>query len=109
MNRFSGKVGYGESQEVPTDSGVWKNVVIERQYYGDIVPISKQNDSSDQANDNISVGHSISIVADEYAQNNFMNILYVMWGGKPWRVAKVQVLHPRLILRVDRIYNGDTI
>ena len=107
-NRFAGNVGYGESQETPTDSGIWKNVITERHYYGDIQRNTKQNDRSDQANDNISVGHSISIVADAYARDNFMNILYVWWGGKPWKVADVQEIHPRLVLRLDKIYNGET-
>lgn len=106
-NRFSGKVGYGESQEVPTGSGVWKDVIIEYPYYGDVVRNSRKLDNGEGLNDNISVGNSISIVADEYANQHFFAIRYVIWQGQPWTVTNVLVQRPRLILSLGEVYNGE--
>jgi len=106
MNRFSGKVGYGESQEVPTESGIWVDVIIERQAYGDVIRNSRKLENGASLNDNISVGNSISIVADEYANNHFFAIRYVMWQGVAWTVTAVEVSHPRLVLSLGEVYNG---
>lgn len=106
MNRFYGKLGYGESQESPADSGVWVDVITEYPYYGDIIRNTRQLDRSDNLNDNVSVGNSISIIADEYAYQNFSDIRYVIWNGKPWTVSEIEVRAPRLILTLDKVYNG---
>jgi len=106
MNRFSGKVGYGESQEVPTDSGIWVEVITELPYYGDVVRNSRKLENGESLNDNISVSNSISIVADEYATKHFFAIRYVIWQGVAWTVTDVEVKHPRLILSLGKVYNG---
>ncbi len=106
MNRFSGKVGYGESQEEPTDSGVWIDVITELPYYGDVIRNSRRLENSESVNDNLSVGNSISIVADEYARQHFFAIRYVIWQGTAWTVTDVEVKHPRLVLSLGQVYNG---
>lgn len=105
-NRFYGKVGYGESQEVPTGSGIWVDIITEFPYSGDVVRNSRKLDNGEGLNDNISVGNSISIVADEYANQHFFAIRYVMWQGQPWTVSNVLVERPRLILSLGEVYNG---
>lgn len=106
MSRFSGKVGYGESQENPTDSGIWVDVITEFPYFGDVIRNTRKLENGESINDNISVGNSISIVADEYANDNFVDIRYIWWNGKPWTVTEVEVRRPRLILSLGKIYNG---
>lgn len=106
MPRFSGKVGYGESQEEPTGSGIWVDVITEFPYFGDVIRNSRNMDTNEQINGNLTVGNSISIVADEYANQHFFNIKYVMWQNKPWTVTNVKVESPRLILSLGEIYNG---
>jgi hypothetical protein len=109
MARFSGKVGYGEPVE--SSPGVWNNAITERPYFGDVVRNSRNlNQPSDapQLNDNISVGNSISIVADAYAREHFHLIKYVEWSGSLWTVDSVEVRAPRLILSLGTVYNGPT-
>lgn len=104
MARFSGVVGYGESAEGA--DGVWRDVITEFPYRGDVLRNTRALESDAKVNDDIVVGNSISIVADQFANDHFFNIRYVMWMGKRWIVNNVEVRAPRLILSLGKIYNG---
>lgn len=104
MAKFFGEIGYGLSTE--TAPGVWKDVITERKYYGDVLRNSRQLRDGEKVNDDLSVGNSISIVADAYANEHFFAIRYIRWAGTLWKVADVQVESPRLILRLGGVYNG---
>jgi len=106
MARFHGKVGYGESTE--TSPGVWEDVITERLYYGDVVRNSRTLVDGEDLNQDLSVGNSISIVADAYANGHIFAIRYVEWAGALWTVPSVEVERPRLILRLGEVYNGPT-
>lgn len=106
MNRFYGNVGYGESQESPEDSGVWVDTITEYPYYGDVIRNSSVLTHEGNVNADVSVGNSISIVADEFAYKYFSKIRYIMWNGSPWTVSEVEVRSPRLILTLGKVYNG---
>lgn len=108
MARFYGEVGYGETVEDPVDSGVWKDVITEYPYYGDVVRNTAKFEGSEGLNNNIAVGNSISIVADKRAIEHFFDIKYVRWAGALWTVTSVEVKSPRLILSLGSVYNGPT-
>lgn len=104
MAKFYDVVGYGETQE--TAPGVHKDVITEILYYGDVIRNSRQLREGEKVNDDLTVGNSISIVADAYANEHFFAIRYVKWAGSYWKVANVDVQAPRLILRLGGVYNG---
>lgn len=104
MGKFYGMIGYGITKE--TVPGVWVDTVIEKEAYGDILKNSRQMDSSDKVNSDISINNRISIVADPYIQENFQFIKYVKFLGISWRVSSVEVEYPRLILTLGGVYNG---
>ena len=106
MARFFGKVGYGESVE--TAPGVWVDQIVEYEYYGDVVRNSRELRQGQFLNDDLSVQNSISLVADAYANEHFFAIRYVEWAGTLWTVDSVDVLAPRLLLRLGKVYNGPT-
>jgi hypothetical protein len=108
MAKFFGEIGYGETVETPPDSGVWKDVIVEYSYYGDVIRNTRKLQEGDQLNLDLSVGNSISIVADAYANNHFFAIRYIKWAGTLWTVSDVEVQPPRLILRLGGVYNGPT-
>lgn len=108
MAKFFGKVGYGESVESPVGSGVWVDELVEYDYYGDVVRNTRRLQSGEFLNDDISVGNSISIVADAYANEHFFAIRYIQWAGVLWTVESVEVQSPRLLLRLGGVYNGPT-
>lgn len=104
MARFSGLVGYGETVETAPD--VWADRVVEFRYFGDVVRNTRTSQQGENLNNDISVGNSISIVADAYANDHFFAIRYVEWAGKLWHVTEVEVKAPRLLLRLGGVYNG---
>jgi len=108
MAKFYGEVGYGEAIEDPPNSGVWVDNITEYFYYGDVIRNSRNLESGETLNNDISVGNSISIVADQYAINHFFKIKYVRWAGILWTVTSVEVKSPRLILSLGSVYNGPT-
>lgn len=106
MAKFYGKIGYGSTEE--TTPGVYKDVITEQNYYGDVIRNSRGLRDGESINDDLSVGNSISIVADAYANEHFFAIRYVEWAGTLWKVQNVDVQSPRLILRLGGVYNGPT-
>lgn len=106
MARFYGEVGFGHSVE--TSPGVYEDVITARNYRGDVLRNTRREDNGEKVNDDLSVGNSISIVADAYANENFFAMRYVKWMGVLWTVSEIEVQHPRLNLRLGRMYNGPT-
>lgn len=104
MNRFYGKVGYGHSVE--SAPGVWTDAITEVSYYGIVIRNTRQLREGSLVNDDITVGNNLSVVADAYANKNFMNIRYVEWQGSLWTVIAVEVQAPRLVLTLGGLYNG---
>jgi len=106
MAKFFGEVGYGDSIETPPDSGVWEDLIEEFTYSGDVIRNARNLETGESYLDDIVVGNSISIVADQYAIEHFFKIKYVRWEGVLWTVKTVEVQRPRLILRLGSVYNG---
>lgn len=103
--RFFGEVGY-VGTTVEEKPGVHVEQVIERPYYGEVIRNTRRLVNGEKVNNDLSVGNSISIVADEYASEHFFAIRYVRWAGAFWKVDDVRVESPRLILELGGIYNG---
>jgi hypothetical protein len=106
MARFYGRIGYGETVE--NAPGVWEDVIVEYSYYGDVIRNARNLQEGENLNPDLSVQNSISIVADQYANEHFFAIRYVEWAGVLWTVSSVEVQSPRLLLRLGEVYNGAT-
>lgn len=106
MAKFYGAIGYGVTEE--TAPGVWKDLITERSYYGDVVRNTRKLQEGENLNNDLTVNNSISIVADAYANEHFFAIRYISWAGALWTVSDVEVQSPRLLLRLGGVYNGPT-
>jgi hypothetical protein len=107
MTKFYGAVGYAEAAAEAPD-GVWTETITEISYFGDVFRNTRKLEEGEKVNDDLSVGNTISIVADAYASEHFFAIRYVSWAGTLWKVSNVEVQSPRLLLRLGGVYNGDT-
>lgn len=105
MAKYFGKIGYGFSSEVKP--GVWKDRIIEREYFGDILQNYSKNESSSQVNENVNISNRFSIISDPYAITNAYAIKYLEYLGVKWKVTSVELQYPRLILYVGGVWNVD--
>lgn len=107
MPKFSGAIGYAISTDM--GDGVWTDVITERKRRGNVIRNTRRLDfSNEKVNADLSVGNSISIIADAYASKHFWAIRYIRWQGALWTVDNVEVQSPRLLLRLGGVYNGPT-
>lgn len=104
MAKFFGAIGYGLNEE--TRPGVWKDQIIERQYYGDLIRNTRRLQSTENLNDDINIANEISVVADPFAYQNFHAMRYVEFMGAKWKITNVEVQYPRLILTIGGVYNA---
>ena len=105
MAKFFGIVGYALSN-VEVKPGVWEDQIVEYQYMGDLVRNSRRLDEVEKVNMDISVGNSVSILANAYAREHFFAIRFLEWAGACWTVTDVTEQYPRLLLRLGGVYNG---
>jgi hypothetical protein len=108
--RFYGAVGFASSVE--SAPGVWKEVITEKTYYGDVIRNARRMVPPSlvppMLNVNLALENSFSIVADAEAYATFMQMRYVMWEGQRWQITNVEVRRPRLVLTIGDLWNGDT-
>lgn len=104
MAKWFGKIGYAETVE--SKPGVWKEQITEREYFGDLLRNSRRLQSSSSLNDNVTISNEISILADQFAYQNFHSIRYAEFMGTKWKVSNIEVQYPRLLLTLGDVYNG---
>lgn len=104
--KYAGQIGFSVSSEVRPS--VWQETIVTRSYKGDVNRVSRRLQSTDKVIDDVVISNEIEIFADAFAYENFQNIKYVTWMGTKWTVNTITVEHPRLILEIGGVYNGDT-
>ena len=105
MAKWFGKIGYA-AETIETAPGVWKEQIILREYYGDLIRNIRRLQTADKVNDDLNISNELSIVADPYAINNFYSMRYAEFMGAKWKISNVEVSYPRLILTLGGLYNG---
>lgn len=113
MAKFFGVIGYGENEQ--TAPGVWQDVIVEKEAYGDVrrngrqlVQAPRRISPTGEVNDDIEISNTISVVADAYAIEHYFAIRYLKWAGVRWIVKSITVVTPRLELTLGGVYNGPT-
>lgn len=106
MAKWFGKIGYAITSE--TESGIWEQTIVEKEYYGDLTTDRRKRQNSGEVNDNINLANVISIIADPFAIQNCSYMAYVEVMGTRWKISDIEVQYPRLILTVGGVYNGDS-
>lgn len=103
--KYYGKIGYSISTETAPD--VWKDVIEEYFYSGDVVRNYLRNQEKQSSTvDDIAISNQISIVADPFAYAHFSSIKYAEWLGQKWKVTGVEIAYPRLLLTIGGVWNG---
>jgi hypothetical protein len=103
MAKFYSEIGYAVQQE--TSPSVYQDVITKRMYCGDVLRNDAKERASGNLNENVVLSNKLSIVADPFAYENFMNMRYIEWLGTKWKITDVEVKWPRLNLTVGGVYN----
>lgn len=104
--KFYGNIGYGLQTEIRP--GVWDDSITERPYFGDVVRSTRRLADGAEINNDLTVSNSISVVADAFANDNFLAMRYVEWNGVRWVISSATIQRPRLVLELGGVYNGPT-
>ena len=104
MAKFYGVIGFAKTER--TSPGVWEQVITEKNYFGELVRNVRNLQTNSEIHDNINIANEISILSDPYANENFHSMLYIVYMGNKWKIIKVEVQYPRLILTIGGVYNG---
>ena len=104
MSRWHGAVGY--ATDVETYPGVWEPSIVDRPYFGNLTKNRTNLQQTSQINSGITFNHTLSIVADPYAYENFYAIKYITHLGKKWMVTNIELEYPRIIVTLGGMYNG---
>lgn len=115
MAKWYGKVGYAISEEekttingVEVGTGVWKDRITERNYYGETMKTDTSTwRSGESLNDDLVLYNTISILADPFAFQYFYTIKYAELFGTLWKVVGTEAEYPRLKLTLGGVYNGE--
>lgn len=105
--KYYGKIGFEVTSEDPVGSGVWTQKITDIIYPGEVLSNRYRRDEAGKVNDDLTLSHRISIVADMYAYRNFNSIVYVEFMGTKWKVRDIEVEYPRLHLTLGGLYNGE--
>lgn len=105
MAKFYGVIGYATMVE--KSPGVWVEEITERTYRGDVIRNTRRLQSTEHLNDDVTVSNEISVIADPFAISHFHLLRYVGWMGAKWKVSNIEVQHPRMLLTLGGVYNGE--
>lgn len=105
MAKYSGLVTYATQGE--TVPGVWEDITKEHSMKGDIIRRGSTLQDNNKVNGDIALNHRVSLVGDAFAFDNYYNIKCIEIDGHKWEVNSVEVQHPRIIVTVGGVWNGN--
>lgn len=104
MAKFYGKVGFTVMEETLTD--VWEPVETVKEYFGDLTRNQRRWTNGESVNENIEVSNEVSLVMDDFLQENAGALKWVEAMGAKWKVNSITIDYPRLVLTLGGVYNG---
>jgi len=107
--KWSGNIGFFIDEEVFKDgvgTGVWKQRIVEKHYSGDLLRDYRTQESSNFVNESINISNTISIVCDRFIDDHIMDIKYITFKNKKFKVKAFTPNHPRIEMQIGGLYNG---
>lgn len=105
MPKCSGVIGYALAVE--TQPGVWTETMTYKNYYGDVVKDNRRIVDQTQINDSLNISNNISVVSNTFMLSNLAFIRCISFMGSKWNVTSVDIKHPRIVLTIGGLYNGE--
>lgn len=106
--KFHGVIGFADYAE--TSPGIYEEVIVEKEYSGDIIRRSSKYSASQSINDNLTLSMQLSVIVNPYLAANFPQAKYVVYGGTKWKISSVEdddSGRPRKILNIGEVYTDE--
>ena len=105
MANYYGNVGFGTTVEV--SKGVFEDKIVEHKLSGEIVRDSyRHKEGTDKVNPDTVLVNTFRLLADGYAEQNFLAIRYIEYQGIKWKAQSIQYERPRITVTVGEVWNG---
>jgi len=106
MAKFYGVIGFAISSE--TSPGVWTDQITERNYRGDVLKNYNSWKETDKVNDDYIIDNYLSVISDPFVYQNFEFIKYVIFMGVKWKIRKIEIQRPRILITTGERYHDQT-
>jgi len=107
MSKFHGVIGFA-SATTELSPGIWDYTIVEYPYFGELIKESRRFSGQEKVISDMTIGNSISVLANPYLRENFANMRYVSYAGANWSISEVESNPPRITIRLGGVYNGPT-
>lgn len=110
--KWAGVIGFAVQEETLIDgepSGIWEEVIKEKQYTGDLTRSTYTSKNNNTINDGITISNVISFIADPYFLNNYATMRYASFMNQKWKIQNVDFYNqPRVTLTLGDMYNAES-
>ena len=108
MSRFCGNLGFITTQKSTTKASVWDTIVVKKQYGGTVKKDRTTYVPGVGLITNARISVRISIIMNQYMQDNTKNLKFVEYEGDAWTVENFDTEYPRITFTLGGLYNGKT-
>lgn len=99
------RVTIGYTTLVNKGNGVWSDEITEISYTGDILEDNRRWLSNpEKLNEDLVLENKVSIIANPYILDNHQYIRYITIYGAKWKVSRIEIVRPRIILHTGGVY-----
>lgn len=102
MAKYYDRLGFVFTSE--TDPGIWSPRHEEYLYGGDITQTTASWNDSNRINGDLEINHTLSLICDSFLTQNLFALRYACYCGRRWRIRKIEVRNPRMILTLGSEY-----
>lgn len=105
MNQFVGVIGY--ANQVETSPGIWRDQISEISVRGTILKNIRRWNEQESATDNLTLQSRFSVIAPPKLVATAATMRYITVDGHSWEVTSFEIEHPRIVISIGGIYNGN--
>lgn len=91
-----------------TRPGIYEEKYVERYYKGDVIRSSRRWDPSEHLNDNLTISNDISIISDDFVNQNLGAMRYLILMNQKYEIvsATIDTDKHRITLSLGSVFNA---
>ena len=108
MAKYYDDIGFVITSESLTEPSVYETTVTKVKVFGEVLKYEVRTENPGKVNDDVNINNQISIIATPYIIANLGNLAFVKFMGNYWKVKSYTVNHPRILIYLGGLYDGNT-